>query len=736
MEWMISSSALIVVIGLLRLCLRGRISLRLQYALWGIVLLRLLVPFNPVQSQLSVLNVTREPAVQAFMESAQEPISFESDGFVADAETGEKTPVTNTHFLADRENLNDLYSLADFALDIWILGCLIVFGFMLTSNLRFVSKLRRNRVPLEKSGISMPVYVTEKVETPCLVGLIRPAIYLTPESASQERIDYVLAHEMTHCRHGDSILALLRCAALALHWYNPLVWWAAKISKQDGELACDEGTIARLGEEKRAEYGRTLLELTCSNGKSNVMLTATTMTGSKRTLKERISHIAVRPNMTAATVIVVLLVTVIAVGCTFTGAQETNPLSELTDVQLFEKLEQLEQPEEMEQLLSWFSEKTEHRNGEAWIAQRQSGKGFGYELSSARHGKLTELFSRYQWSRVTEQPETAQDAQWIDIRLEYTGEEKIQIMLQCCEEDPGLLVVTAFSYGEDGILTNVVENILLRAGDKMPGSDRLYSALLDLFIEQQADLNQSREETSVAVQAEAEDTAWVTELLEDCTMAYLIRMRTVSPTFPFDIREGELQRLLEVLDQYELVNDPSWNPPVEGGYPIMMSWPGICSMIFYDTADYIYINEFPTETSEERFAMLKAEPKGEEAENLYDTVAAIYQDAMYDEYYDRTSNRIAELLQSEMMQMGEDALTCAPEMQNWLWIEALNYSYLTIYTQDVHTVLLEGNGREIKFYEDQNLVKYTCEGESRYFFALPAKDDQSMIVDAILALLP
>ena len=170
----------------------------------------------------------------------------------------------------------------------------------------------------------MPVYVSEEAETPCMFGLFRPTIYLTPETVeNEEKLRHVLEHELTHYYHGDYITAPLRCLALALHWYNPLVWWAAKASRLDGELACDEGTIARLGEGERSSYGVTLIQMTCEHPKlSDVMLTATTMSGSKASIKERIRCIAQKPHMAALTVAVVVLTALIAVGCTFTGASQ------------------------------------------------------------------------------------------------------------------------------------------------------------------------------------------------------------------------------------------------------------------------------------------------------------------------------------------------------------------------------------------------------------------------------
>lgn len=166
------------------------------------------------------------------------------------------------------------------------------------------------------------VYVSDRIDTPCLFGLLKPAIYITyPVADDDKLLRHTLAHEATHFRHRDHVWALLRCVCLALHWYNPLVWWAAFLSRQDGELACDEGTIAQLGEGERAEYGRTLIGMTCQK-KANVLITATTMNSGKSSLRERIVLIAKKPKMAVYTLIAVVLIAAVAVGCTFTGARQ------------------------------------------------------------------------------------------------------------------------------------------------------------------------------------------------------------------------------------------------------------------------------------------------------------------------------------------------------------------------------------------------------------------------------
>lgn len=119
---------------------------------------------------------------------------------------------------------------------------------LIATNLAFRARLAKRARRIEYPGCKLPLYITEAVETPCLFGVLRPAIYLTHEAASEPvTLAHSVEHELTHYRHGDHIWALLRCLCLVLHWYNPLVWLAAALSRRDAELACDEATIRRPG---------------------------------------------------------------------------------------------------------------------------------------------------------------------------------------------------------------------------------------------------------------------------------------------------------------------------------------------------------------------------------------------------------------------------------------------------------------------------------------------------------
>lgn len=326
-EWIVSSSVLLVVIIALRWMMKGKISLRLQYALWGLVLLRLLIPLNIWSSSLSVMNaaqkltVIEDAAVISGEEKLEADDSFNGH-YPSDFMHNDPAADAEKMAAADGVRMEKLLDLRNVLVSVWLCGAAVLLVAFAVSNRRFASRLRRTRKPLQAEGAALPVYLTTEIDTPCLFGLFRPAIYLTPEAAEDSvMLRHTAEHETTHFRHGDNFWAFLRVACLALHWYNPLVWWAAFLSRNDSELACDEATIKRIGENERVGYGRTLIAMTCRKPTA-LLITATTMTGSGSSIKERIALIAKKPKTAAYTLIAVILVAAAAAGCTFTGAKK------------------------------------------------------------------------------------------------------------------------------------------------------------------------------------------------------------------------------------------------------------------------------------------------------------------------------------------------------------------------------------------------------------------------------
>lgn len=351
-EWIITSCVLIVIVLLLRLCLKKSISLRLRYALWLLVLVRLLIPVNFFSSPMSVMNVMPEAASVAEVQQPQitytpelapseqvvdipasqvpilsvnpMPITPESP------EVQEPVQIPEQQQQAEAHLPEKTFSYVLLLQILWVAGMVVTAFVFLFSNIRFALRLKRTR-QADHTDCPLPVYCTAVIDTPCLFGLLRPAIYLTEEAGEDEGRQHILTHELTHYKHLDHIWGFLRCICLILHWYNPLVWMAAILSRRDSELACDEAVIKQLGEENRAAYGKTLIRMTCTGQNiGSIFTTATTMTGSKKTITQRIKLIVKHPKTAAYAVVCLVLVAAITVGCTFTGAKTPKYTDNLT----------------------------------------------------------------------------------------------------------------------------------------------------------------------------------------------------------------------------------------------------------------------------------------------------------------------------------------------------------------------------------------------------------------------
>ena len=333
LEWIASSCALILAVLLLRRLLRGRIGPGLQYALWLLVLVRLLLPVSFGAARVSVQNLVRDADERAASQvvtyvnqTAPDPVP--SEPAPAQSATAQPQHTQSAAAPQSQAQLTETarpVTLSDILRCAWYAGMAAMALWLIATNLAFRARLAKRARRIEYPGCKLPLYITEAVETPCLFGVLRPAIYLTPEAASEpETLAHSVEHELTHCRHGDHIWALLRCLCLVLHWYNPLVWLAAALSRRDAELACDEATIRRLGEAERAAYGRTLIRISCER-RATLLRTATTMNCGKRGLRERIALIAKRPKTAAYALVILILAAVAVTGCTFTAAQAGEP---------------------------------------------------------------------------------------------------------------------------------------------------------------------------------------------------------------------------------------------------------------------------------------------------------------------------------------------------------------------------------------------------------------------------
>lgn len=346
-EWLLSSAALLLALILIRAVFGKKMRPGFRYALWGLALIRLLLPVTLFHTNISPADIAEDivrplTTSETVYETLEKPVYagtmtdttlslpeaelqhpgevYKVQGYPADGEKGDQ----HTYFF--RDSLGNV--LSRLLPKIWLAGVCLTAAVFLFQNVRFAVRLRKRRVRLE-TDCPLPVYAAEGLDSSCL--FLR-CIYVSPETAADEVwLRHVLAHELSHHRHGDGLWALLRCCALALHWFDPLCWWAASLSRQDSELCADAGALRALGDEAWEDYGKTLIALSTGMKKTVPLLTtATAMCGGKKAIRARVAGIAQRKRLPVYAAVLALLIGLIAAGCAFTGKKDAAEPTVLT----------------------------------------------------------------------------------------------------------------------------------------------------------------------------------------------------------------------------------------------------------------------------------------------------------------------------------------------------------------------------------------------------------------------
>lgn len=243
----ITASVVILVVLLAQRLLKGAPKV-ISYALWGVVLFRLLCPFS-LSAPFSLLSLFQTSATETGQMAYLPAPSTEQISLPAPTPSTEEIPLPDTPSPADSPPRFDWMEGASI---LWAAGVAGMVGYSLVQLIRLRKRLV-GALPLDGT-----LRLADHIDTPFVLGLFRPKIYLPSHLSDQEQ-SFIVCHERHHIRRGDPILRTVAYAALCLHWFNPLVWLAFRQSGRDMEMCCDEAVIQELGPQVRADYSTCLL---------------------------------------------------------------------------------------------------------------------------------------------------------------------------------------------------------------------------------------------------------------------------------------------------------------------------------------------------------------------------------------------------------------------------------------------------------------------------------------------
>ncbi len=293
----IAASWLILAVVLLRFLLK-KAPKWIAVLLWGIVALRLVVPFS-FESALSLI-----PSAETFN---AHNIQYETPAISSGipAVNNAVNPVLGETFAPNSVgSINPLYIWTLVVSAIWLVGIAAMLLYAVISYVR-VRQSVAERVPYEGN-----IFLCDYVKSPFILGLVRPKIYL-PSSMDEAAMGPVIAHEKAHLARRDHWWKPLGFLILTVHWFNPLCWVTYVLLCRDIELACDEKVIRQMDLDEKKQYSIALLE--CSTGRRLVTICplAFGAAGIKARVKNVLNYKKPAFGVVAAAVVACTVVTVI-----------------------------------------------------------------------------------------------------------------------------------------------------------------------------------------------------------------------------------------------------------------------------------------------------------------------------------------------------------------------------------------------------------------------------------------
>lgn len=261
LQMSLSGAAIILIIVVIRAVMINRLPKNTFLILWGIALVRLLIPFS-LPSELSIYSlVEKNPVFQNILsESPAANLLTLSNATISASGNG---------FTATSQN-NSSFTIWQI---VWVSGVVLVSVFFIAVYIMCLIRFK-NSAPIENDFVQkwldthklkrkITVSQCDRISSPLTYGLFHPTILLpeTTDWENKQQLKYVFLHEYEHIRRNDLIIKLMIIAVVCVHWFNPLVWVMLCLLNRDIELSCDEYVIRKSGKKSRAEYARTLISM-------------------------------------------------------------------------------------------------------------------------------------------------------------------------------------------------------------------------------------------------------------------------------------------------------------------------------------------------------------------------------------------------------------------------------------------------------------------------------------------
>lgn len=322
----LSGSIIAVIIFGVKPLIKNRFSKSIQYYMWIVVLLRLIVPFSFETSIMNSIFYSNNTIDEmATLPEVQSPVNTVKnvDSFDSGNEVSVDKNITQPFLSTEQTGFLDI--LKNNTLYIWIFGMVIALSLNIFRYVRFKKYLNKGNRPAGDEETALLNHLLNRsrrvslvrnkyLSTPMLVGIINPVIIIPDIELDINQLKNILLHEITHLRRFDIGIKWITFIVSSIHWFNPLMYFIKKEINSACELSCDEWVIRNLSDEEKQSYGDTLISMAAEHKYSRSIL-STTMCEEKRTLRERL--IAIMNHSKKSRIITVIsAILIVALICT------------------------------------------------------------------------------------------------------------------------------------------------------------------------------------------------------------------------------------------------------------------------------------------------------------------------------------------------------------------------------------------------------------------------------------
>lgn len=314
-----SGAILILAVVVIRAIAIHRLPKKTFLVLWGIVLLRLLIPFS-IPSMFSVYSIFKQSTIDTIL-------SEERAGGIISAIPQQQVQLDNA-ILLPTDNISPTFVWSA----VWGIGMVICAAFFVMSYLRCWMEFQTSLLVqndfckrwLKDHSAKPPISIrqSDRISAPLTYGFFRPVILMPKKTdwTDINKLQYILTHEYVHICRRDTITKLITIFALCVHWFNPMVWVMYILINRDIELACDESVVRQFGENSKSAYSLMLINMEAK--RSGLLPLCNNF--SKNAIEERIIAIMKIKKTTVFSITLACLIVVGTVAVFATSAQANN----------------------------------------------------------------------------------------------------------------------------------------------------------------------------------------------------------------------------------------------------------------------------------------------------------------------------------------------------------------------------------------------------------------------------